>query len=151
MARELDGNGDPASLMGELRSSGDLPWGALLTRMGGGGSCVSTLGAANWARGPIDLHLGRAAPAGEQEIREEGAASCAGGGKGDAGAGAVPLPAQRGGPQGASCWPPCGCPGRTTLVGAAQEPEIKVDLQEGFLEGAMGAARWRGRGRRSSP
>ena len=83
---------------------------------------------------PIDLHLGALRQLGA-EIREEGAASCAGGERRCGGRScASPCPAW--GPQRTSCWPPVAVLAGPLWWGAAQEPEI-VDLQE-FLR-AMGA------------
>lgn len=130
-ARELDGTVIPASLMGELRSS-VIFLGALLTRMGEDGAVLP------WGRElgprPIDLHLGALRQLGA-EIREEGGSLLCRRGKEMRGRElCLSLPSV--GATENILLAACGCPGRTTLVGAAQEPEI-VDLQE-FLR-AMGA------------
>lgn len=92
-ARELDGTVIPASLMGELRSS-VIFLGALLTRMGE--VELSYPGGCELGPRPIDLHLGALRQLGA-EIREEGGSLLCRRGKEMPGAGAVPLPAQRGG------------------------------------------------------
>ena len=91
-ARELDGTVIPASLMGELRSS-VIFLGALLTRMGE--VELSYPGGCELGPRPIDLHLGALRQLGRRSGRRGQPPVPAG--KGDAGAGAVPLPAQRGG------------------------------------------------------
>lgn len=103
-ARELDGTVIPASLMGELRSS-VIFLGALLTRMGE--VELSYPGGCELGPRPIDLHLGALRQLGA-EIRRRGAASCAGGER-RCGAGAVPLPAQRGATENILL-AACGCP-----------------------------------------
>ena len=100
-ARELDGTVIPASLMGELRSS-VIFLGALLTRMGE--VELSYPGGCELGPRPIDLHLGALRQLGA-EIREEGAASCAGGER-RCGGGSCASPCPAWGPQRTSCWPP---------------------------------------------
>lgn len=130
-ARELDGTVIPASLMGELRSS-VIFLGALLTRMGE--VELSYPGGCELGPRPIDLHLGALRQLGA-EIREEGGSLLCRRGKEMRGRElCLSLPSV--GATENILLAACGCPGRTTLVGAAQEPEI-VDLQE-FLR-AMGA------------
>ena len=95
-------DGDPRFPDGELRSS-VIFLGALLTRMGE--VELSYPGGCELGPRPIDLHLGALRQLGA-EIREEGAASCAGGERRCGGGSCASPPAQRGGPQRTSCWPP---------------------------------------------
>lgn len=107
-ARELDGTVIPASLMGELRSS-VIFLGALLTRMGE--VELSYPGGLRTGPRPIDLHLGALRQLGA-EIPGGGGQPPVPAGKGDAGAGAVPLPASVGATENILL-AACGCPGRT--------------------------------------
>ena len=119
----------PDALMREMRSS-VIFLGAILGRMGRAELCAP--GGCELGPRPIDLHLGAIRGLGGR-ITEDGGGLRAEGALRGADL-VLSLPSV--GATENILLAACGCPGRTTLVGAAQEPEI-VDLQE-FLR-AMGA------------
>ncbi|MCI8914057.1 MAG: UDP-N-acetylglucosamine 1-carboxyvinyltransferase [Lawsonibacter sp.] len=122
----------PEYLMREMRSS-VIFLGALLARLGT--AELSYPGGCELGPRPIDLHLSTLRALGAEILEEQGALCCRGRKKSLQGR-EVCLPIPSVGATENAMLAACGCPGLTTIVGAAQEPEI-VDLQN-FLQ-AMGA------------
>lgn len=120
----------PERMMRELRSS-VIFLGALLARMGQ--AELSFPGGCELGPRPIDLHLSGLRALGAQ-LREEGGMLVCKGGNAMAGR-EICLSLPSVGATENIMLAACGCPGVTTIVGAAREPEI-VDLQN-FLR-AMG-------------
>ena len=121
----------PQRLMGELRSS-VIFLGALLARMGM--AELSYPGGCQLGPRPIDLHLSALRILGAEIREEQGCLYCSGGSRLRGREICLSLPSV--GATENIMLAACGCPGITTIVGAAREPEI-VDLQQ-FLR-AMGA------------
>lgn len=121
----------PDHLMREMRSS-VIFLGALLARMGT--AELSYPGGCELGPRPIDFHLAAFRTLGA-EIREDQGRLCCRGGPGLRGRELCLSMPSVGATENAML-AACGCPGVTTIVGAAREPEI-VDLQT-FLR-AMGA------------
>ena len=121
----------PDRLMREMRSS-VIFLGALLARLGT--AELSYPGGCELGPRPIDLHLGALRALGA-EIREDQGCLCCRGGRRLRGRELCLSMPSVGATENAML-AACGCPGTTTIVGAAREPEI-VDLQN-FLR-AMGA------------
>ena len=121
----------PDRLMREMRSS-VIFLGALLARTGR--AELSYPGGCELGPRPIDLHLSALRALGA-EIREEGGSLCCLGGRRMTGR-EICLSTPSVGATENIMLAACGCPGETTIVGAAREPEI-ADLQT-FLR-AMGA------------
>lgn len=121
----------PDDLMRELRSS-VIFLGALLARMGE--AVLSFPGGCDLGPRPIDLHLMALRLLGAQIWEEQGTLHCRGGASLRGGEICLPLPSV--GATENAMLAACGCPGVTSIVGAAREPEI-VDLQN-FLR-SMGA------------
>ena len=119
----------PDHLMREMRSS-VIFLGALLARLGT--AELSYPGGCELGPRPIDLHLSALRTLGAEILEEQGSLICR------CGAGLqgrkICLPIPSVGATENAILAACGCPGLTTVVGAAQEPEI-VDLQ-GFLQAA---------------
>ncbi|MCI8869159.1 MAG: UDP-N-acetylglucosamine 1-carboxyvinyltransferase [Lawsonibacter sp.] len=126
----------PDQLMGEMRSS-VVFLGALLARCGG--AELSYPGGCELGPRPIDLHLTALRALGA-EVREEGGHLLCRSGRGMAGR-ELCLSIPSVGATENAILAACGCPGLTTIVGAAREPEIE-DLQAflrsmgGQVEGA---------------
>lgn len=121
----------PDRLMREMRSS-VIFLGALLARLGT--AELSYPGGCELGPRPIDLHLAALRSLGA-EIREDQGCLCCRGGRRLRGRELCLSMPSVGATENAML-AACGCPGTTTIVGAAREPEI-VDLQN-FLR-AMGA------------
>lgn len=121
----------PERLMREMRSS-VIFLGALLARLGT--AELSYPGGCELGPRPIDLHLAALRSLGA-DIRENQGCLCCRGGKGLHGR-ELCLSIPSVGATENAMLAACGCPGATTILGAAREPEI-VDLQD-FLC-AMGA------------
>ncbi len=121
----------PERLMREMRSS-VIFLGALLARMGA--AELSYPGGCELGPRPIDLHLAALRALGA-DIREAQGCLCCRGGRGLRGR-ELCLSIPSVGATENAMLAACGCPGVTTIMGAAREPEI-VDLQ-GFLH-SMGA------------
>ncbi len=118
----------PEHLMREMRSS-VIFLGALLARLGR--AELSYPGGCELGPRPIDLHLSALRALGAAILEEQGALVCEGGrlqGR------ELCLSIPSVGATENAMLAACGCPGLTTIIGAAQEPEI-VDLQE-FLRAA---------------
>ena len=120
----------PEHLMREMRSS-VIFLGALLARLGT--AELSYPGGCELGPRPIDLHLAALRALGAEILEEQGALCCRSGQKGLNGR-EICLSIPSVGATENAMLAACGCPGVTTIVGAAQEPEI-VDLQ-GFLQTA---------------
>lgn len=121
----------PERLMREMRSS-VIFLGALLARMGT--AELSYPGGCELGPRPIDLHLTALRALGAEIREEQGCLRCRGGGKMRGCELCLSIPSV--GATENAMLAACGCPGVTTIVGAAREPEI-VDLQN-FLH-SMGA------------
>ena len=120
----------PEHLMREMRSS-VIFLGALLARLGT--AELSYPGGCELGPRPIDLHLSALRALGAEILEGQGALCC----RGNSLRGReVCLSIPSVGATENAMLTACGCPGLTTIVGAAQEPEI-VDLQNFLL--AMGA------------
>jgi len=130
-AAALSGSRVPESLMREMRSS-VIFLGALLARLGA--AELSYPGGCELGPRPIDLHLAALRGLGAGILEEQGCLRCRGGSRLRGRELCLSSPSVGCTENVMLC--ACGCPGVTTLVGAAREPEI-VDLQ-GFLR-AMGA------------
>lgn len=117
-------------LMEEMRSS-VVFLGAMLARMGR--AALTYPGGCELGPRPIDLHLAALRTLGA-DIRETDGLLCCTGCRMTGGEIFLPIPSV--GATENAMLAACGCPGVTTIAGAAQEPEIE-DLQ-GFLR-AMGA------------
>ena len=128
-ARDLSRADIPERLMREMRSS-VIFLGALLARLGT--AELSYPGGCELGPRPINLHLSALRALGAEIREEQGSLRCQGTLRGRELCLSLPSVGATENVMLAAC----GCPGRTTLVGAAQEPEI-VDLQT-FLR-AMGA------------
>ena len=113
----------PERLMREMRSS-VIFLGALLARLGT--AELFYPGGCELGPRPIDLHLSALRTLGA-EIREEQGCLCCRGGRGLRGRELCLSMPSVGATENAML-AACGCPGTTTIVGAAREPEI-VDLQ----------------------
>lgn len=122
----------PECLMREMRSS-VIFLGALLARLGR--AELSYPGGCELGPRPIDLHLSALRALGAEILEEQGALCCQGCRSGLHGR-EICLSIPSVGATENAMLAACGCPGLTTIVGAAQEPEI-VDLQNFLL--AMGA------------
>lgn len=122
----------PEHLMREMRSS-VIFLGALLARLGT--AELSYPGGCELGPRPIDLHLSALRTLGAEILEEQGALCCRRGREGLSGR-EICLSIPSVGATENIMLAACGCPGTTTIVGAAREPEI-VDLQN-FLR-AMGA------------
>lgn len=122
----------PEHLMREMRSS-VIFLGALLARLGT--AELSYPGGCELGPRPIDLHLSALRTLGAEILEEQGALCCRRGREGLSGR-EICLSIPSVGATENIMLTACGCPGVTTVVGAAREPEI-VDLQN-FLR-AMGA------------
>lgn len=121
----------PDCLMRELRSS-VIFLGALLARMGE--ATMSLPGGCDLGPRPIDLHLMALRLLGAEIQEAQGFLHCQG--KGNLSGREICFSIPSVGATENAMLAACGCPGVTTIVGGAREPEI-VDLQE-FLR-AMGA------------
>ena len=121
----------PDCLMREMRSS-VIFMGALLARLGR--AELSYPGGCELGPRPIDLHLAALRSLGAEIREERGGLRCRGNGKMHGRKLCLSIPSV--GATENALLAACGCPGVTTIVGAAREPEI-VDLQD-FLR-AMGA------------
>ena len=121
----------PECLMREMRSS-VIFLGALLARLGE--AELSYPGGCELGPRPIDLHLTALRALGAEIMEEQGVLCCQGREKLEGREIYLPIPSV--GATENAMLAACGCAGVTTIVGAAQEPEI-IDLQ-GFLQ-AMGA------------
>lgn len=130
-ASRLGENRVPARLMGEMRSS-VVFLGALLSRCGG--AELSYPGGCELGPRPIDLHLTALRALGAQVREEGGRIFCTGRETLCGRELCLSIPSV--GATENAMLAACGCPGLTTIVGAAREPEIE-DLQA-FLR-AMGA------------
>lgn len=122
----------PECLMREMRSS-VIFLGALLARLGV--AELSYPGGCELGPRPIDLHLAALRALGADILEEQGALVCRRCREGLRGR-ELCLSIPSVGATENAMLAACGCPGVTTIVGAAREPEI-VDLQ-GFLQ-ALGA------------
>ena len=120
----------PEHLMREMRSS-VIFLGALLARLGV--AELSYPGGCELGPRPIDLHLTALRTLGAVILEEQGVLCCQNGGLQGR---EICLSIPSVGATENAMLAACGCPGVTTIVGAAREPEI-VDLQ-GFLQ-ALGA------------
>ena len=120
----------PEHLMREMRSS-VIFLGALLARLGT--AELSYPGGCELGPRPIDLHLAALRALGAEILEEQGALCCRRCRKGLQGR-EICLSIPSVGATENAMLAACGCPGQTTIVGAAQEPEI-ADLQ-GFLRAA---------------
>ena len=118
----------PEHLMREMRSS-VIFLGALLARLGT--AELSYPGGCELGSRPIDLHLAALRALGA-DIREEQGALCCRSGRLQGRELCLSIPSV--GATENAMLAACGCPGLTTIVGAAREPEI-ADLQ-GFLRAA---------------
>ena len=121
----------PDRLMREMRSS-VIFLGALLARLGT--AELSYPGGCELGPRPIDLHLSALRTLGAEIREEQGCLCCRGNGNMRGRELCLSMPSV--GATENAMLAACGCPGVTTIVGAAREPEI-VDLQN-FLR-AMGA------------
>lgn len=121
----------PDHLMREMRSS-VIFLGALLARLGA--AELSYPGGCELGPRPIDLHLSALRALGAEIREEQGGLICRGNGTMCGRELCLSMPSV--GATENAMLAACGCPGVTTIVGAAREPEI-VDLQN-FLR-AMGA------------
>ena len=128
----------PEHLMREMRSS-VIFLGALLSRLGE--TELSYPGGCELGPRPIDLHLSALRLLGAEIWEEQGALCCRRGRNPRGRELCLSIPSV--GATENAMLAACGCPGLTTVVGAAQEPEI-VDLQN-FLR-AMGAEIWEEQG-----
>ncbi|NBI11737.1 UDP-N-acetylglucosamine 1-carboxyvinyltransferase [Colidextribacter sp. OB.20] len=126
-ARALSRFDVPEYLMREMRSSVTF-LGALLARLGE--AELFYPGGCELGPRPIDLHLSALRALGAEILEEQGALVCRRCRKGFQGR-EICLSVPSVGATENAMLAACGCPGVTTVVGAAQEPEI-VDLQ-GFL------------------
>ena len=118
----------PEHLMREMRSS-VVFLGALLARLGE--AELSYPGGCELGPRPIDLHLAALRALGADILEEQGRLCC----RSRRGPGReVCLPFPSVGATENAMLAACGCPGETTILGAAREPEI-VDLQN-FLRAA---------------
>ena len=131
-ASALDRWDIPEHLMREMRSS-VIFLGALLARLGR--TELSYPGGCELGSRPIDLHLSALRSLGAEIAEEQGALCCRSCREGLHGR-EICLSIPSVGATENIMLAACGCPGMTTIVGAAQEPEI-IDLQ-GFLQ-SMGA------------
>jgi UDP-N-acetylglucosamine 1-carboxyvinyltransferase len=122
----------PERLMREMRSS-MLFLGALLARLGT--AELSYPGGCELGPRPVDLHLAALRTLGAEIREEQGRLICRGGSSMEGRALYLSIPSV--GATENAMLAACGCPGQTTIVGAAREPEI-AELQR-FLR-AMGAA-----------
>ena len=129
-ARALSRFDVPEYLMREMRSSVTF-LGALLARLGE--AELFYPGGCELGPRPIDLHLSALRALGAEILEEQGALVCRRCRKGLQGR-EICLSVPSVGATENAMLAACGCPGVTTVVGAAQEPEI-VDLQ-GFLRAA---------------
>ncbi len=120
----------PEHLMREMRSS-VIFLGALLARLGT--AELSYPGGCELGPRPIDLHLAALRALGAEILEEQGALCCRRCREGLQGR-EICLSIPSVGATENAMLAACGCPGQTTIVGAAREPEI-VDLQ-GFLRAA---------------
>ena len=120
----------PERLMREMRSS-VIFLGALLARLGT--AELSYPGGCELGPRPIDLHLTALRALGADILEEQGTLCCRNGKSGLQGR-EICLSIPSVGATENAMLAACGCPGVTTIVGAAREPEI-VDLQ-GFLQAA---------------
>ena len=118
----------PEYLMREMRSS-VIFLGALLARLGQ--AELSYPGGCELGPRPIDLHLSALRALGAEILEEQGVLCCKSSRKGLRGR-ELCLSIPSVGATENAMLAACGCPGLTTIVGAAQEPEI-VDLQN-FLQ-----------------
>lgn len=118
----------PEHLMREMRSS-VIFLGALLARLGE--AELSYPGGCELGPRPIDLHLMALRAMGAVILEEQGALVCR---RGTLQGREICLSIPSVGATENAMLAACGCPGVTTIVGGAQEPEI-VDLQ-GFLQAA---------------
>ncbi len=121
----------PEGLMRQMRSS-VIFLGALLARLGE--AELSYPGGCELGPRPIDLHLSALRTLGAEITEEQGNLRCRGGAWLRGGEICLSIPSV--GATENAMLAACGCPGVTTIVGAAREPEI-VDLQN-FLR-AIGA------------
>ena len=120
----------PEHLMREMRSS-VIFLGALLARLGA--AELSYPGGCELGPRPIDLHLAALRALGAEILEEQGALACRccrGGLRGRELCLSIPSV----GATENAMLAACGCPGVTTIVGGAREPEI-IDLQS-FLQAA---------------
>lgn len=129
-ASAVTGDEIPERLMREMRSS-VIFLGALLARVGR--AKLFYPGGCNLGPRPIDLHLNALRALGAEVAEEQGSLCCSAG-KMEGRELCLSLPSV--GATENSMLAACGCPGVTTIVGAAREPEI-VDLQN--MLRAMGA------------
>lgn len=121
----------PDCLMREMRSS-VIFLGALLARLGT--AELSYPGGCELGPRPIDLHLAALRALGVEIQESQGCLCCRGGSQLRGRELCLSMPSV--GATENAMLAACGCPGLTTIVGAAREPEI-VDLQNFLL--AMGA------------
>ena len=118
----------PEHLMREMRSSVTF-LGALLARLGE--AELSYPGGCELGPRPIDLHLAALRALGAEILEEQGALVCR---RGTLRGREICLSVPSVGATENAMLAACGCPGVTTIVGVAREPEI-ADLQ-GFLQAA---------------
>ena len=118
----------PEHLMREMRSSVTF-LGALLARLGE--AELSYPGGCELGPRPIDLHLAALRALGAEILEEQGALVCR---RGTLRGREICLAVPSVGATENAMLAACGCPGVTTIVGVAREPEI-ADLQ-GFLQAA---------------
>ena len=118
----------PEHLMREMRSS-VIFLGALLARLGE--AELSYPGGCELGPRPIDLHLAALRALGAEILEEQGALVCR---RGTLRGREICLSTPSVGATENAMLAACGCPGVTTIVGVAREPEI-ADLQ-GFLRAA---------------
>ena len=118
----------PEHLMREMRSSVTFR-GALLARLGE--AELSYPGGCELGPRPIDLHLAALRALGAEILEEQGALVCR---RGTLRGREICLAVPSVGATENAVLAACGCPGVTTIVGVAREPEI-ADLQ-GFLQAA---------------
>ena len=118
----------PEHLMREMRSS-VIFLGALLARLGE--AELSYPGGCELGPRPIDLHLAALRALGAEILEEQGALVCR---RGTLRGREICLAVPSVGATENAMLAACGCPGVTTIVGVAREPEI-ADLQ-GFLQAA---------------